>query len=223
MNFLNQYTSIEVSLLELVRNLGVGLIIAIVWAYVISKSTRLLVDTRQYLPIFLLLIPSMILIISIIKSSIALSLGLVGALSIVRFRTPIKEPEELLYLFVAIAVGLGLGAGQITATVLGFSVVCLSIFPFYFFNKETQTKNTYVDISMGSANSDSVVGDIRDILNGAGFGFDMKRISSSKENLEILLEVTNFDLSKFSSMETEIKKISSDAKIVVSENARIIT
>ena len=39
------------------------------------------------------------LIITVVKSSLALSLGLVGALSIVRFRTPIKEPEELNYLF----------------------------------------------------------------------------------------------------------------------------
>ena len=52
-------------------------------------------------------------VILIVKSSLALSLGLVGALSIVRFRTPIKEPEELIYLFLAIAIGLGFGAGQI--------------------------------------------------------------------------------------------------------------
>ena len=47
------------------------------------------------------------LIILIVKSSLALSLGLIGALSIVRFRTPIKEPEELIYLFFSIAIGIG--------------------------------------------------------------------------------------------------------------------
>ena len=51
------------------------------------------------------------MVITVVKSSLALSLGLVGALSIVRFRTPIKEPEELGYLFLTIAVGLGFGAG----------------------------------------------------------------------------------------------------------------
>ncbi len=51
-------------------------------------------------------------IITIVKSSLALSLGLVGALSIVRFRTPIKEPEELAYLFLSICAGLGFGASQ---------------------------------------------------------------------------------------------------------------
>jgi len=59
-----------------------------------------------------------VLVISVVKSSLALSLGLVGALSIVRFRTPVKEPEELAYLFVAIAIGLGLGADQTVITVV---------------------------------------------------------------------------------------------------------
>ncbi len=63
------------------------------------------------------------LIITIVKSSLALSLGLVGALSIVRFRSAIKEPEELAYLFLCIAIGLGLGASQTAITTLAFIVI----------------------------------------------------------------------------------------------------
>jgi hypothetical protein len=74
---------------------------------------------NNFIPIVL----AVTLIISIVKASLALSLGLVGALSIVRFRTPIKEPEELVYLFLAIAVGLGLGAGQTLATLLAFAFI----------------------------------------------------------------------------------------------------
>ena len=69
------------------------------------------------------------LIITVIKSSIALSLGLVGALSIVRFRTPIKEPEELLFLFLSIALGIGYGSNQIYLTTLLF--YCLSYLTHY--------------------------------------------------------------------------------------------
>jgi hypothetical protein len=64
------------------------------------------------------------LVIIVVKSSLALSLGLVGALSIVRFRTPIKEPEELVYLFLAIAIGLGYAAGQtVITTILTLSIL----------------------------------------------------------------------------------------------------
>jgi hypothetical protein len=59
---------------------------------------------------FPLLIVSTVLVIFVVKSSLSLSLGLVGALSIVRFRAAIKEPEELVFLFFCIAVGLSLGA-----------------------------------------------------------------------------------------------------------------
>ncbi len=62
--------------------------------------------------IFPLLTMVTIGVIAVVKSSLALSLGLVGALSIVRFRAAIKEPEELVYLFLCIGVGLALGAEQ---------------------------------------------------------------------------------------------------------------
>ena len=66
------------------------------------------------------------LVIVVVKSSLALSLGLVGALSIVRFRTPIKEPEELVYLFLAIAIGLGYGAGHVLiTTILSLSILLI--------------------------------------------------------------------------------------------------
>ncbi|MHC5004997.1 MAG: DUF4956 domain-containing protein, partial [Planctomycetota bacterium] len=63
-----------------------------------------------------------VLIIFVVKSSLALSLGLVGALSIVRFRAAIKEPEELVFLFFCIAIGLALGAEYSELAVGGTAV-----------------------------------------------------------------------------------------------------
>jgi hypothetical protein len=77
---------------------------------------------------FPLLIVSTVLVIFVVKSSLSLSLGLVGALSIVRFRAAIKEPEELIFLFFCIAVGLALGAQYpelAVAGVLMFTVFLL--------------------------------------------------------------------------------------------------
>ena len=66
---------------------------------------------------------STVLIISVVKSSLALSLGLVGALSIVRFRTPIKDAEELGYLFLVIATGLAAGAEQEVAILVSVPLI----------------------------------------------------------------------------------------------------
>ncbi len=82
------------------------------------------------------------LVIMVVKSSLALSLGLVGALSIVRFRTPIKEPEELIYLFFAISIGLGYAAGHtFMTTLLGVSI--LAIIYFWLSNKKIGKNSEY--------------------------------------------------------------------------------
>ena len=125
-------TEVEIPFLISVIFIGIGLSLFLRWFYIKygkSNTNRKLVADS-----FPLLIISITLIIYLIKSSLALSLGLVGALSIVRFRAAIKEPEELVYLLFAIAIGLGLGAKQITAVIiiyfitLGFLYLRQSIF-----------------------------------------------------------------------------------------------
>ena len=78
--------------------------------------------------------------ITIVKSSLALSLGLVGALSIVRFRAAIKEPEELVYLFLIIATGLGCGAGQIKLTAVGIIFALIVTVVYYKFSNKKLIK-----------------------------------------------------------------------------------
>lgn len=75
--------------------------------------------SRSFLPVAI----SVLLLIAVVKTSLALSLGLVGALSIVRFRTPVKEVEDIVYLFIAIAIGLGFGAEQRLITLLGVGML----------------------------------------------------------------------------------------------------
>ena len=82
------------------------------------------------------------MVILVVKSSLALSLGLVGALSIVRFRTPIKEPEELVYLFLAIALGLGYGAGYVYQTTVLTSLILLMNY-FWLSNRKVAKNSEY--------------------------------------------------------------------------------
>ena len=66
----------------------------------------------------LLLTISVSSIIAVVKSSLALSLGLVGALSVVRFRTAIKEPYNLAFILLSICIGISIGASQYTFALL---------------------------------------------------------------------------------------------------------
>lgn len=97
------------------------------YGYAISNRSR-------FANIFIPLGLTTLLIITIVKSSIALSLGLVGALSIVRFRAAIKDPEELTYLFLSIAVGLAAGAGQILVALVAFVFILSVLYLMHRFN-----------------------------------------------------------------------------------------
>ena len=110
----------------LVINLAVGVVLALALRWHFERFGSTLSNRSEFAQVFPLIVLTTVLIISVVKSSLALSLGLVGALSIVRFRTPIKEPEELAYLFMAIAMGLGLGADQLVPTVVA-SVIILAV------------------------------------------------------------------------------------------------
>ena len=96
---------------------------------------------------FIVLAITTMFIISIVKSSLALSLGLVGALSIVRFRSAIKEPEELTYLFLTIAIGLGCGAGLTILTIIAFIGFTAVIWFNSHYHKNTEIQNLYLTIS----------------------------------------------------------------------------
>lgn len=85
-------------------------------------------NRRRFANNFLPLALGTLLIIMIVKSSIALSLGLVGALSIVRYRAAIKDPEELTYLFIAIGLGLAGGANQPVLATVAFAIIILLLY-----------------------------------------------------------------------------------------------
>ena len=110
-----------------ITELGVDLILSAILSglvyLIFLKFGNTISSRRQFGRIFFLVAVCTTLIIAVIKSSIALSLGLVGALSIVRFRTAVKEPEELAYLFLCIAIGLGFGAGLRIVTLFGILII----------------------------------------------------------------------------------------------------
>ena len=81
-----------------------------------------------------------------ISSNIVISLGMVGALSIVRFRTAIKDPMDLLYLFWAITSGITAGAGMYALTLLTAVIIILIITLFY--HKQQNGRNLYCSDSL---------------------------------------------------------------------------
>ena len=134
--FLNE--NIQIDLENFVLNLFVAIVLCFLIQLTYNKTSRSLSNSENFSRNFIVLGLTTTIVITIVKSSLALSLGLVGALSIVRFRAAIKEPEELVFLFLIIAVGLGCGAGQINITVVGTLIAIIIIFMMYFSKRNRQ-------------------------------------------------------------------------------------
>src|SRR5512139_713533 len=143
--FLNPSTA--ASLPKLVINLLLAALLGLVLGQVYIRVGQALSNRRGFARNFLLLTVTTTLIISIVKSSLALSLGLVGALSIVRFRAAIKEPEELAFLFLAISIGLGLGANQAPVTLAAFALVMVLLAVRHWLHRRPDPPNLYLTVT----------------------------------------------------------------------------
>ena len=186
-NFITD-SSINTPIYIFIINQIIALFLALTVSYIYTLYGKSLSNRKEFSNIFVLLSMTTMLIITIVKSSLALSLGLVGALSIVRFRTAIKEPEELSYAFLSIAIGLGLGANQRLTTIIGtLLILTLVVIRSKFSNKR---RENYMNLIITSSNNndldlDKIVSEISKFSNSVR----LKRLSENNDSLESSLTI----------------------------------
>lgn len=125
------------SLIGLFVAFGVGLFIY----YVYKKTFSGVIYSHTFNISLIIISMATALIIIGISSNVLLSLGMVGALSIVRFRTPIKDPMDLVYLFWAIVSGILCGAGFIVLVILGALLIGIVLI---LFTNRIKIENPYL-------------------------------------------------------------------------------
>jgi hypothetical protein len=172
-------------------NLLLSIVLSTVLARLYERYGRSLSNRAHFAQTLPLLAMTTVLIISVVKSSLALSLGLVGALSIVRFRTAIKEPEELLYLFMAIGIGLGMGADQRLPTVLAVLIFVGYLLARAWVAPRRLASNLYLNVVAPS--SDDAFARIRSVLLRHVPAVDLRRLDHRETSLEAtcLIECPN--------------------------------
>ena len=163
----------------------------------------------EFSKIFVILGITTAIVISIVKSSLALSLGLVGALSIVRFRAAIKDPEELVYLFLVIAAGLGCGAGQFKITSIGVLLVSITTILYSYYKKSRKLENSEV-LNISIIFSKRIQENYLELLVKAIDPFCKKisfiSLASVENQTTFNLDVLLKNFSSISKIEKEIKK-----------------
>jgi hypothetical protein len=196
------------SLTILLLNLGVGILLAVVLRFHFQRFGSTLSNREEFAQVFPFILLTTILIITVVKSSLALSLGLVGALSIVRFRTPIKEPEELAYLFIAIAMGLGLGANQTVPTVVAGLFILTVMAVLGTLRKRQAGKNIYLSIDMDGGEALDAGGcleRLNEIILRHAVSNDLRRYDVRKNALEATYFVDIATTGRLSALTNELR------------------
>lgn len=176
-------------------------------------------NRRAFSRNFIILAITTMFIISVVKSSLALSLGLVGALSIVRFRAAIKEPEELIYLFLTIAIGLGCGAGLTILTIVAFAGFVGIIWLTNRTHKTEEAQNLYLTISSNSPEAVNLQAFV-DILKKYCSEIKLKRTDETSSAIESSFFVQFDDFEKFEQAKKELKNVHNSIAITFMDNTR---
>lgn len=130
-----------VSLLDMVLAMALAFGIGLFIFFVYKKTYTGVMYSAGFGVTLIALTMISTLVILAVTSNVVLSLGMVGALSIVRFRTAIKEPLDIAFLFWAIAVGIVLAAGMIPLAVIGSLII--GVILLVFVNKKSR-HNPYI-------------------------------------------------------------------------------
>lgn len=181
-SFLENITS--VSILDMVIALALAFGIGLFIFFVYKKTYQGVMYSSSFGTTLVALTVITTLVILAVTSNVVLSLGMVGALSIVRFRTAIKEPLDIAFLFWAIAVGIVLAAGMIPLAVIGS--VIIGVILIVFVNRKSHFNPYIAVISCDSAEAEK---EATEFLKNNVKKYIVKSKSVQKGRIELNLEI----------------------------------
>jgi hypothetical protein len=216
--FASQASNVELT--TFVINLVLAAVTSFILGRVYIHWGSSLSNRRKFASNFMLMTVTTTFIILVVRSSVALSLGLVGALSIVRFRTAVKEPEELAYLFFAIGLGIGLGDNQRLITLLALAAGILIIGLARLFRRSQSDLNLHLTIA--SRNPHKVeLEQIMDVLRAHCSKLRLLRFDENADVLEASFVVEFRRVSNLSKTKAAIRALSDSAEITFLDNRGI--
>lgn len=181
-SFLENVTSVSIldMLIAMILAFAIGMFIFLVY----KKTYQGVMYSSSFGVTLVALTMITTLVILAVTSNVVLSLGMVGALSIVRFRTAIKEPLDIAFLFWSIAVGIVLAAGIILLAVFGSIII--GVILIVFVNKKTSLMPYIIVLSCAGHDAETKANDfIRSKVNR----FVVKSKSVQKGNIELNIEI----------------------------------
>ena len=204
-----------------ILNLIVATILSLILGQFYIRYGNAVANRQKFASNFMPLALTTFLVITIIKSSIALSLGLVGALSIVRFRAAIKDPEELIYLFLVISIGLATGANYPILASIAVSLILILLFV----NYKLQSRSIYTRENMLYVNISSDDTDVNKFVNTLQANMDyveLKRMDRMAKGIDVTFICKAPNLEAITLMQDSIVKVTPNTTVSIVDQPDLI-
>ena len=214
-NFLEQAKTFSIT--DMCISLGLSFIVGLFIFFIYKKTFNGVMYSSGFGLSLIIMTMITSLVILAVTSNVVLSLGMVGALSIVRFRTAIKEPMDIAFLFWAIAVGIVLGAGLIALAITGS--VFIGLILLLFANKKS---NDQPYLLIVNCSNDDAEDNVLNVLKSGVKKYRVKTKTVSENGIELTLEVRlKEQTSKFVNMVSSANGVSN--AVLVSYNGEYMS
>lgn len=206
--FLQEFSAI--SLGEVLGAIALSFALSVFIVFIYRMTYAGVNYSRGFVGTLMMLSMVTTVVILVISSNVVLSLGMVGALSIVRFRTAVKEATDTAFLFWAIATGIICGAGYVTISILATLLLGLLFVGVHAFTKQQKTGSYLVVVRC--SNSDSAEYTLRKL---PGYRLKNKSITAELTELVVELRLTDADMKKVEALreDPEISELSIMASV----------
>lgn len=194
-----------ISMVDLLIALTVSFLIGIWLAFVYARTHRGMTYERSFVVTLIMIAPIISLIIMLIGSNLALSLGMVGALSIIRFRNVIKDPRDMIYLFWGIAAGLGAGTYNWNIVVVASLMLGGALFLLHYFRYGSSNHQDCVFVINGT--DESPRDQLFNVLSKSTLSCEIRSADVTDEGWELVFEArfSTRESAKLTSILDEIK------------------
>lgn len=175
-------TNSTTGILTMIIALAVALVFGLIICLMYNKFYRGVVYNRSFAITLVGMSVMTAMVTLAISTNIVISLGMVGALSIVRYRTAIKEPLDLLYLFWAITTGIACGAQMYVLAVIAGAIMLILLI---FFNRKSNSGHLYIVVI--HYNDDASADTVRRAMGN--IKYRIKSTAIRGQNTELAMEV----------------------------------
>lgn len=202
--------------IDMLLTLFLSLLAGMIIFFVYRKTYQNVVYTRSFNISLVMMTLITSLVIMAVTSNIILSLGMVGALSIVRFRTAVKDPMDIVFMFWSIAAGIVIGAGLYFLGIGGSLIIGVILIVFHY---KVQSESPYVLIVCFSR--EDAEDDVLSIVRASTGRFRVKSKSVDSSQIELIIELRVRD--KEMSFVSELNHVESVSRAMLVSSGEYIS